>query len=35
MYGYLIKPMESQEEIEGKAYVHYQSWHEAFCQVLF
>lgn len=30
MYGYLIKPMESEAEIEGKAYVHYQSWHETY-----
>lgn len=25
-----IKPMETPEEIEGKAYVHWKSWHEAY-----
>lgn len=27
---YSIKPMESEEEIKGKAYVHYKSWHETY-----
>ena len=26
----LIKPMETDEEIRGKAYVHWKSWHEAY-----
>ena len=30
MCGYIIKPMESEDEINGKAYVHYKSWHEAY-----
>lgn len=30
MYGYLIKNMESEEEINGKGYVHYKAWHETY-----
>ena len=30
MCKYLIKEMESEEEINGKAYVHYKSWHETY-----
>ena len=27
---YIIKPMETHDEINGKAYVHYKSWHETY-----
>ena len=27
---YIIKPMESDEEIRGKAYVHWKSWQDAY-----
>ena len=30
MCEYLIKTMESEEEIKGKGYVHYKSWHETY-----
>ena len=30
MDNYIIKPMESEEEINGKGYVHYKSWHETY-----
>ena len=30
MGRYIIKPMESEEEIDGKGYVHYKSWHETY-----
>ncbi len=30
MHPYIIKPMETEDEINGKAYVHYQSWQEAY-----
>lgn len=30
MGGYVIKPMESEAEIDGKAFVHYKSWHETY-----
>ena len=30
MCKYLIKEMESEEEVHGKAYVHYKSWHETY-----
>ena len=30
MGGYTIKLMESWEEIDGKGYVHYKSWHETY-----
>ena len=28
--GIIIRKMETDEEIRGKAYVHWQSWHEAY-----
>ena len=34
MCGYIIKPMESEEEINGKAYVHYKSWHETYTELV-
>lgn len=30
MQKYIIKKMESEDEIEGKGYVHYQSWQETY-----
>lgn len=30
MAGYIIKPMETEAELDGKAYVHYRSWHETY-----
>ena len=30
MLNLIIKPMETQEEIDGKAFVHYKSWHETY-----
>ena len=30
MDNYIIKPMESEDEINGKGYVHYKSWHETY-----
>ena len=30
MGRYLIKTMEGEEEINGKGYVHYKSWHETY-----
>lgn len=30
MSGYLLKMMESEDEINGKGYVHYKSWHETY-----
>ncbi len=30
MGGYIIKPMEREEEMKGKGYVHYKSWHETY-----
>lgn len=30
MGRYIIKPMESEAEIDGKGYVHYKSWHETY-----
>lgn len=30
MCGYIIKPMETEAEIDGKGYVHYKSWHETY-----
>ncbi|HFU4203681.1 TPA: N-acetyltransferase family protein [Streptococcus suis] len=30
----LIKPMETEEEIRGKAYVHWKSWQEAYADLL-
>lgn len=30
MHEYIIKKMESEDEINGKGYVHYKSWHETY-----
>lgn len=30
MFNYIIKPMETADEIDGKGYVHYKSWQEAY-----
>ena len=30
MGKYVIKAMESEDEIDGKGYVHYKSWHETY-----
>ena len=30
MSRYIIKPMESEDEINGKGYVHYKSWQETY-----
>ena len=30
----LIKPMETDEEIKGKAYVHWKAWQEAYCGLI-
>ena len=30
MSDYIVKPMESEAEMEGKAYVHYKSWQETY-----
>jgi len=34
MCKYLIKEMESEEEINGKAYVHYKTWHETYTNLV-
>lgn len=34
MNDYVIKPMETEDEINGKAYVHYKSWHEAYSDLV-
>lgn len=34
MGRYLIKAMESEEEINGKGYVHYKSWHETYTELI-
>lgn len=34
MCKYLIKEMESEEEIKGKAYIHYKSWHETYTSLV-
>ena len=34
MCKYLINEMESEEEINGKAYVHYKSWHETYTNLV-
>ena len=34
MSKFLIKEMESEEEINGKAYVHYKSWHETYTHLV-
>lgn len=33
MSGYLLKIMESEDEINGKGYVHYKSWHETYSEL--
>ncbi len=30
MSGFVIKKMETEDEIKGKGYVHYKAWHEAY-----
>lgn len=30
MANYIIKPMETADEMDGKGYVHYKSWQEAY-----
>ena len=34
MCKYIIKKMESDDEIDGKGYVHYKSWHETYTQLV-
>lgn len=34
MNDYIIKKMESEEEINGKGYVHYKSWHETYADLM-
>lgn len=34
MCRYIIKKMESEEEINGKAYVHYKCWHETYTELV-
>ena len=34
MNHYLIKPMQTKEEMQGKAYVHYQSWQETYAGLI-
>lgn len=34
MQEYIIKPMETADEIDGKGYVHYQSWHETYAGLI-
>ncbi|MCM1055929.1 MAG: GNAT family N-acetyltransferase [Bacteroides sp.] len=34
MKKYIIKKMESEDEINGKGYVHYRSWHEAYAGLI-
>jgi len=34
MSVYCIKPMETEAEILGKAYVHYKSWHETYSELI-
>ncbi len=34
MRKYFIKEIESEEEINGKAYVHYKSWHETYTNLV-
>lgn len=34
MKGYTFKTMETEEEINGKAYVHYKSWHETYSDLI-
>ena len=32
--GIILKKMETDEEIKGKAYVHWKSWHEAYTGIV-
>lgn len=32
--GIILKKMETDEEIKGKAYVHWKSWHEAYVGIV-
>lgn len=34
MCKYLIKEMESEEEVNGKGYVHYKTWHETYTDLI-
>ena len=34
MSGYLLKIMESEDETNGKGYVHYKSWHETYTDLV-
>ncbi len=34
MVNYTIKKMESEDEINGKAYVHYKSWQETYAGLI-
>lgn len=34
MREYIIKAMESEDEIEGKGYVHFQAWHETYAGLI-
>lgn len=34
MCKYIIKKMESNDEIDGKGYVHYKSWHETYTKLV-
>lgn len=34
MRKYMLKEMESEEEINGKGYVHYKSWHETYANLV-
>ncbi len=34
MHEYIIKKMESEDEINGKGYVHYKSWHETYAGLI-
>lgn len=34
MCGYRIKQMENEEEMNGKAYVHYKSWQETYTDLV-
>lgn len=34
MHDYIIKKMEGEDEINGKGYVHYKSWHETYAGLI-
>lgn len=34
MHKYIVKKMESEDEINGKAYVHYKAWHETYAGLI-